>query len=299
MSEHQPLREALNDRVLLGDGAMGTQMQAAGLEAGACGESWNLEHPEKVLRIQKAYADAGSDCLITNTFGGSRATLERHGLGEQAYQTNKAAAELARQALGDKGWVLGDVGPFGGFLSPLGTTTPEELHQILSEQIRGLLDGGADAIILETQTAIEEASVGVRAARELNAPCVIASFAFDKGAAGYKTMMGVGPAEIVARMGDLGVDVFGANCGTDLDLPDYIEIAKAYRQVTDQPLMVQPNAGKPQTQDGQVVYLATPEAMAEHLPGLVESGVRIIGGCCGTTPDHLARFREVLDKLNR
>jgi len=295
MNARQPLLEALKDRVLLADGAMGTQLQLAGIQAGGCGEYWNLAQPEKVLAIQRAYAQAGSDCLITNSFGASRHTLKRHGYAGKAYEINKAAAELARQALGGHGWVLGDVGPFGGFLEPLGETSEEELFDILSQQIRGLLDGGADAIICETQTALEEAAVGLRAARALGAPCVIASFAFDKVVDGYRTMMGVSPADVVARLAEPGVDIFAANCGTGVDISGYAQIVREYRAATDKPIMAQPNAGQPSMTAGRVVYLETPQKMASHLRELIEAGAGIIGGCCGTTPEHLRLFRRELD----
>jgi 5-methyltetrahydrofolate--homocysteine methyltransferase len=297
MIPRQALMEAVKTRVLLADGAMGTQLQLAGIEAGACGESWNLAHPEKILAIQRAYAEAGSDCLITNSFGGSRTTLKRHGLADQTYAMNRAAAQLARQALGGCGWVLGDVGPFGGFLEPLGETTEDELMEILSEQIQGLLDGGADAIICETQTAIEEARVGIRAAKKLGAPCVIASFAFDRVIDGFRTMMGVSPKDVVARLEDLGVDIFAANCGTGIDIEGYVRIMGEYREATDRPLMAQPNAGKPSMEAGQVIYRETPQFMAGHLPELIEAGATIVGGCCGTTPEHIRLYRQVIDQI--
>lgn len=297
MSTSHPLLEVLKTRILLGDGAMGTQLQLAGIEAGGCGEAWNLDEPEKVLAIQQAYAKAGSDCLITNTFGGSRYTLNRHGQAGRTYELNKAAAGIARQALGERGWVLGDVGPFGGFLEPLGETSDEELFEILSEQIQGLLDGGADAIICETQTALEEASVGIRAAKKLDAPCVIASFAFDKVVDGYRTMMGVSPGDVVACLVDLGVDIFAANCGTGMDIAAYTQIIREYREATDRPIMAQPNAGQPSMKAGQVIYLETPQLMASHVGDLVEAGASIVGGCCGTTPEHILLFRQELDRL--
>jgi 5-methyltetrahydrofolate--homocysteine methyltransferase len=298
MSPRKPLLETLQDRTLLGDGAMGTQLQIAGIKAGGCGEFWNLDQPEKVHEIQSRYSGSGSDCLISNTFGGSRFTLRRHGHAEQAYEINKAGAEVARQALGEEGWVLGDVGPFGDFLVPLGETTEEELFDILSQQIRGLLDGGSDAILLETQTAIEEITVGIRAAKALNAPCVIASFAFDKVVDGYRTMMGISPADVVDQLDGLGVDIFAANCGTGLDITDYVQVVEQYRAATDKPIMAQPNAGQPSMKVGRVIYLETPEKMAGHVPDLVAAGASIVGGCCGTTPEHIALFRQKLDRLS-
>ena len=301
MTNPIPLLEAIKTRVLLCDGAMGTQLQLAGIEPGGCGEAWNVEFPEKVMAIQAKYVAGGSDCLITNTFGGSPATLKRHGHADDSYAFNKAGAEVARaafKAAGREGYVIGDVGPFGGFLEPLGDTTEDELFEILSTQIKGLLDGGADAIIVETQTAVEEASVGIRAAKALGAPCIIASFAYDKVVDGYRTMMGLSPAELVEQLEPLGVDIFAANCGTGVGINEFIEVVKQYRTATDKPIMAQPNAGLPKVTANGVIYLETPEKMALRVPELIEAGARIVGGCCGTTPEHIALFRGEVDKAN-
>jgi 5-methyltetrahydrofolate--homocysteine methyltransferase len=297
MSAKILLLEAIKTRVLLSDGAMGTQLQLAGIEPGGCGEYWNLIEPEKVLAIQRAYAAAGSDCIITNTFGGCPFTLRRHGHYDKAYEINKAGAELARRALGERGWVLGDVGPFGGFLEPLGETSEADLTGMMTVQIQGLLDGGADAIIVETQTASEEASVGIQVARKLGAPCVIASFAYDKVVDGQRTMMGLAPSDVVRRLDDLGVDIFAANCGTGIDIAGYIKLVESYRAATDKPIMAQPNAGQPSMKAGIVTYLETPEMMAARVPDLVTAGARIVGGCCGTTPEHIRLFRRQVDQL--
>ena len=292
MNAKPTLIEAIAERVLLCDGAMGTQLQAVGLEPGACGDAWNIDQPDAVLNVQRAYAEAGADCIITNTFGANRFALARHGLDDKIYTMNKAGAELARRALDGRGYVLGDVGPFGGMLQPFGETSEAELEEVLSEQIRGLLDGGADAILCETQTAIEEAAVGVRAAKALGAPCVVVSFAFDKTGDAYRTMMGVSPADVVARLKDLGVDIYGVNCGTALAMDDYVRIVEQYRAATDAPIMAQPNAGQPTMVEGRTVWLESPDKMAARVPDLIAAGANIIGGCCGTTPEHIRLFRK-------
>src|ERR1051325_127921 len=177
----ESLLQAIQHRApLIGDGAMGTELQKAGLEPGGCGDEWNLIHPERVLQIQRGYVDAGSLCLITNTFGSNRFVLSRYKLENKARGIATAGARIAREAMGDRGWVLGDVGPCGGFLEPLGEITEEELAASMREQIGGLLAGGVDAVILETITALDELELGIRIARELKAPCVIASMAYDK-----------------------------------------------------------------------------------------------------------------------
>lgn len=295
----KPLLGALQTRVLLGDGAMGTQLQLAGLEPGGCGEQWNVTAPERVIQIQKRYADAGSDCLITNTFGSSRLTLVRHGLESEAYAFSKAGAEIARKVMGEDRYVLGDIGPFGGLLEPYGEVTLEQASAAFEEQARGLADGGVDAFIIETMTALEELECAAKACRKV-APQVpiIASMAYDKmRGGGYKTMMGVSPEAAAETMARVGADVFACNCGTGIDINDYSTIVAAYRAKTANPIMAQPNAGMPKLEDDNVIYEETPEMMAEGVWGLVRAGANIVGGCCGTTPEHIRQFRAELDKL--
>jgi len=292
------LLEALRERVLLGDGAMGTQLQLAGLESGGCGEAWNLDHPDRVLAIQRAYVEAGSDCLITNTFGASRIMLERHGEGGRVAGINRAGAELARRALGAKrGFVLGDIGPFGGLMEPYGEIARERVVEAFAEQARALVAGGVDAIIIETQTALEELEIGIAAAQEAGA-VVIGSIAFDRmqDEADVRTMMGVSPEQAAEFMAARGVDVLALNCGTGVDMEMAAVIVRRYRTTSDLPVMAQPNAGQPVLRDMKVVYEQTPEEMAAGLPALLAAGARIIGGCCGSTPAHIRRLREGLDR---
>ncbi|HOR28907.1 MAG TPA: homocysteine S-methyltransferase family protein [Candidatus Sumerlaeota bacterium] len=298
MAQPHSLLQAVRERVLLLDGAMGTQLQAVGLRPEQCGEAWNLQERDKVLGIHRRYVEAGADALITNSFGASSYGLAHRGFADQAYAINRASAEIAREAIGPDGWVLGDVGPFGHFLQPLGEMTAERLLTIFTEQIRGLLDGGVDAILLETHTALEEAEIAVRAARDQGAPCIIVSFAYNKGGGSYRSIMGAAPADVVARLDPLGVEIYGANCGTHLTVEDHAEIVKAYRAATDKPIIAQPNAGQPQMEGGCLTYLETPEKMAERIGRLVEAGARLVGGCCGTTPDHIRAFRKVLDQYS-
>ncbi len=303
----EPLLEVLKSRVLLGDGAMGTQLQAAGLASGGCGEAWNVDEPEKVKTIQRRYADAGSDCLITNTFGGSRISLARHGKDGRAAALNEAAARLAREVMGPDRWVLGDIGPFGDILAPLGEGDPAEVEAAFLEQAQALLRGGADALIVETQTALEELEVGIRAAKraieeagKTGAVAVIGSMAYDKMKAGLpRTMMGVDPTTASAKMIALGVDIIACNCGTNLAHDDYLAIVAACREAApDHFLMAQPNAGQPEVTDGGIIYHETPEAMAQGVRALVEAGANIVGGCCGTTPEHIRLFRAEIDQIN-
>jgi 5-methyltetrahydrofolate--homocysteine methyltransferase len=294
------LLEALNSRVLLGDGAMGTQLQNAGLESGHCGEAWNLDHPDRVLGIQRRYAEAGSDVLLTNTFGACRIMLDRHGEGARTADINRASAAIARQALGGRGYVLGDIGPFGGLMEPYGEITRAAVERAFREQAQALVEGGVDGIIIETQTAFEEVELAIAAAREAGAPVVIASFAFDRmlDEDDVRTMMGISPemaAEFIARH---GCDVAGLNCGTGVDMHFAADITRRYRATCGLPVMAQPNAGAPVLEDMKVLYKQTPEEMGEGLAGLLAAGPRIVGGCCGSTPAHIARFRRILDGMS-
>jgi 5-methyltetrahydrofolate--homocysteine methyltransferase len=292
------LLQAIRDRVLLGDGAMGTQLQQAGLESGGCGEAWNLDHPERVLAIQRAYAEAGSDCIITNTFGASRIMLERHGQADRAAAINEAGARITREAFdGRAGFVLGDIGPFGGLMEPYGEVAVSRVERAFREQARALVAGGVDAIIIETQTALEELGIAIAAAREAGAPVVIGSLAYDKMADEdeVRTMMGVSPEMAAEFMAAREVDVLALNCGTGVDVAMATDVVRRYRNVSGLPIMAQPNAGQPVLESFKVVYHETPEQMARDLPGLVRAGASIVGACCGSTPAHIRRFRQVLN----
>jgi 5-methyltetrahydrofolate--homocysteine methyltransferase len=294
------LLDALRGRVLLGDGAMGTQLQQAGLESGGCGEAWNLDHPERVLAIQRAYAEAGSDCILTNTFGASRIMLERHGEGARVAAINEAGARIAREAFGARGgFVLGDIGPFGGLMEPYGEIAPARVEQAFREQAQALVKGGVDAIIIETQTALEELEIAIAAAKGAGSPVVIGSLAYDKMADEdeVRTMMGVSPEMAAEFMAARGVDVLALNCGTGVDVAMAADVVRRYRSVSGLPVMAQPNAGQPVLEDFKVVYRETPEQMAKDLPALLAAGANIVGGCCGSTPAHIRRFREVLDAV--
>lgn len=289
--------EAIKERVLLGDGAMGTQMQQVGLEPGGCGEVWNIEKPEAVLAIQKRYVEAGSDILLTNTFGASRIMLTRHGHANDVPAINRAGVEIARQAFGSKpGWVLGDVGPFGGLMEPMGEVPVEAVRAAFKEQAKALVDAGVDGIIIETQTALEELELALEAALEAGSKCVIGSVAFDVTVNGKdaRTMMGVAPEKAAEFLQSHGAHVAAANCGANIDLAWAAKVMRRYRAVCDLPLMAQPNAGLPKLVKMQVVYDMTPEEMASGVPELIEAGARIVGGCCGSTPAHIAAFRKMI-----
>jgi 5-methyltetrahydrofolate--homocysteine methyltransferase len=293
------LLEAIRERPLLCDGAMGTQLMLAGLEQGSCGESWNLTHPENVLAIQRRYVEAGSDCLITNSFGGSRIMLARHSAADQVVAINRAAVSIARQAFGERhGYVLGDIGPFGGLMEPYGDVPADVVRDAFNEQALALVAAGADGVIVETQTSLEELALAIQAAKAAGAPCVIGSMAYDVTLDGstFRTMMGVNPEDAAAMMQDAGVDIVALNCGTGMDMQRARQAIERYRQVTSLPLMAQPNAGQPRLVDMRVVYDESPAEMAQGIVPLLEAGANIVGACCGSTPAHIAAFRFAMDR---
>lgn len=281
---------------------MGTQLMLAGLENGSCGELWNLTHPERVLAIQKRYADAGADCIISNTFGGSRITLARHGVAKDVAAINKAAVRIAREAFGGReGYVLGDIGPLGAILEPYGELSHDDARKALDEQALALVEGGADAIIIETQTSLEEVGLAIDAAKAAGAPCIIASLAYDLSAdkSFFVTMMGVFPEKAAEMAEEKGADFIALNCGTGMDMVAAAKVARQYRDACSLPTMVQPNAGLPVLERGRAVYKQSPSDMVAAVPEVLAAGVKIVGSCCGSTPEHTRAIREVVEKFNR
>ncbi len=288
------LLDILKERVLVGDGAMGTQLLAAGLEPGSCSEEWNVSHADAVQRIQRAYVEAGSDLLITNTFGGNRIALGRHGLTDRLYDLNAAAVQNARAAAGPETLILGDIGPTGALPESAGGCGEDEFFDVLLEQAEVLAGAGVDALIIETMTAVEEMRAAVRAARQATDKPVIASASYDPTPDGnaFRTMMGVSVEEMVQAALDCGADVIGANCGS-VNMRDMVAIAGTMRALTAKPIIIQANAGRPEVVAGETVYPESPEQFAEHAGELVKLGVRIVGGCCGTTPAHIRAIARV------
>jgi len=292
------LLEALRERPLLGDGAMGTQLMLAGLEQGNCGEEWNLTHPERVLAIQRRYVEAGSDCLLTNTFGGSRIMLNRHGNANKVDAINQAGVAIARAAFGGRpGFVIGDIGPFGGLLEPYGDFTEADVRAAFADQAKALMAAGADAIIIETQTSLEELLLGIQAAQEAGAPCIIGSLAYDVTLDGatFRTMMGIDPERAAEFLEQHGAHIAALNCGTGMDMTRARDAVLRYRGATSLPIMVQPNAGQPKLVNMKVIYDETPDQMVTGVEPLLEAGARIIGACCGSTPDHIRAFRQAMN----
>ena len=276
-----------NGEILISDGAMGTFLQAKGLQPGECPEAWCISNPEAVKDIAQAYIDAGSDLVETNSFGGTSYKLKEFGLEDKVAEFNKAAAKLAKEAIGDKGYVAASVGPTGQIVEDEGgMVTPEQLYESFKEQVIALEEGGADALCLETMSSITEAVAAIKASKENTKLPIICTFTFEPGARGFRTMMGIDPATSAKAAVEAGADIVGANCGNGID--NMIEITKQIRAaVPNTPILVHANAGMPVFEDGKTIFKDSPEQMASKVAELVAAGASIIGGCCGTTPAHI------------
>lgn len=293
---------ALTDRLdarpyLVFDGAMGTMLQAAGIEPGGAGELWNVENAEAVEAIHTAYLEAGANIVTTNTFGGSRPRLDMHGAGDRVHELNKAAAQIAKKAAAPfEALVAGDIGPSGELLEPLGLLTPDEAQAIFEEQITGLVEGGIDLILIETMSDLEEVGAAVRASRAVAPELpIVVTLSFDTK---LRTMMGVNPAMAVSEIGAMGVDAVGANCGRG---PEEMQVIME-QMVAVRPegllLIGQSNAGLPHLVGDRFEYDAGPSTMAAHAQTLRALGIDIIGGCCGSTPQHIAAMADALASTN-
>jgi 5-methyltetrahydrofolate--homocysteine methyltransferase len=278
--------------LLVSDGATGTYLQAHGLEPGGCPEELNASRPELISQMAREYFEAGSDMVLTNSFGGNRFMLKKYGHGDRVRELNRLAAEHARSAAPPGRYVVGSVGPTGEFLEPLGEVGEAEMLDAFTEQITALEEGGADGVVIETMTALEESRLAIRAARENTGLTVMATMTFDKGSRGFFTMMGVTPERAVKGLQDAGADVVGANCGNGIEV--MTELARVLRGATDGRLIIHSNAGMPAIVKGQIVYPETPEFMAARFKLLAGMGIDIIGGCCGTTPGHIRALSEAV-----
>ena len=288
--------ELKKGRVLVSDGAWGTYLQQKGLKPGECPEEWNISRPDDVLDIARSYFEAGSDMVETNSFGGSRFKLAKFGFEDKVFAFNKAAAEISRKAAGPDRFVLGSVGPTGKLLL-MEEVTEAELYDAFKEQAMALEAGGVNAIMIETMTDLEEARIAVKAAKDNTGCEVFCTMTFEKIiGGGYRTMMGISPSEMAETLVEAGADLIGTNCGNGIE--DMIGMVKEIRTVNSEiPVLVHANAGMPRYLDGVTTFPESPDDMARRVEEIIEAGANIVGGCCGTTPDHICKVREVVKSL--
>ncbi len=290
-SAHEILQR-LDNEILIFDGATGTYLQQHGLEAGGCPELMNAEAPDVIRGMARDYFDVGSDIVLTNTFGGTKFRLKHYEAQDRVTELNALAAEHAQSQAGPGQYVAGSVGPTGEFLEPLGAVSEPEMYDAFAEQIIALEQGGADAVMIETQMVLEEAQIAIKATRENTDLVVMSTMVFDKGPRGFFTMWGTSPEDAAKGLAEAGADVVGSNCGNGID--KMIEIAEQMRPVVSCPILIQSNAGIPVYKSGDIIYPESPEYMAERYEKLAEIPVQMLGGCCGTTPDHIRALAEAV-----
>jgi len=295
MSAERFLDRIQRGPALLGDGAWGTMLFTRGLPTGDAPERVCLERPELLTEIAGLYLEAGAEVVTTNTFGANPERLGLHGLAGQLEEICQAAVEAVRRAVGERAWVSGSIGPAGQLLAPLGKLDPAAASAGFARQASALAAAGADLLCVETMTDLAEAELAVRAARAA-APGlpVVATMSFEATRRGFFTVMGASPKQAAVRLAAAGADAVGANCG---DGDTMAGIVREFRAHCGLPIAVRPNAGLPRLVDGALVHPETPEAMAARVPELLEAGVNLLGGCCGTTPEHIRALRRALDAL--
>ena len=295
----RPLRERLAaGDVLVGDGAMGTMLFERGLPPGEPPETVTLSRPEVLEEIARLYRDAGADLLETNTFGGSPLKLELHGLADETEAVNREAVRAVRRVAEGRAYVVASVGPSGRLLEPYGDTKPEVMADSFRRQMEALIAAGVDAVCVETMTDLAEAQLAVRAAKAAAPEVpVFATMTFDPTPRGYFTIMGVSVAKAAAGLAAAGADAIGSNCGNGIE--HMVALAREFRAASRLPLVIQANAGLPKSVAGRTVYDETPEFLAAKARELVAIGVSVIGGCCGTTPEHIRALRAMVDDVRR
>jgi methionine synthase I (cobalamin-dependent) len=294
MPSQIPFLDLIKKRTVLFDGAMGTTLIANGLMAGESPEGWNLSHSEVIAGIHEAYAQVGVDVLQTNTLGGTGMKLKLAGLGDKTQQVNVQAVRLARQACPEHCYVAGDIGPTGQFLPPVGNTSPEDMAAAFREQAGFLAAEGADLFIIETFYDLQEILLAITAARSVADLPVVATLSFERKPKGFATIMGNSVPDAAELMAAAGADVVGTNC--NLGSADMADFTPLWRQATELPILIQPNAGQPLVVNGQLTYQQKPSAFAEDIVRIVKAGADAVGGCCGTTPEWLKLIRDRLQE---
>jgi 5-methyltetrahydrofolate--homocysteine methyltransferase len=283
--------------ILVGDGAWGTMLMARGLKRGESPESINLENPDTLAEIAALYVDAGADIITTNTFGGSSLKLEAYGFAGQTEDLNRSAVQALRPVVRDRAYISASVGPTGKILKPYGDTAPEDVSESFGRQIGALIEAGADLICVETMMDLSEAQLAVGAARSLSAEIpIVTTMTFDATPRGFFTMMGNSIEQVSAALLGAGANLIGSNCGNGIE--KMVEIAREFTRHTELPIIIQSNAGLPESRAGALVYPETPEFMADEARQLIDLGVAVIGGCCGTGPDHIRALRSLVDELS-
>jgi 5-methyltetrahydrofolate--homocysteine methyltransferase len=283
--------------ILLSDGAMGTMLMSKGLKSGECPEVFNLVKQDILKEIAQAYLDAGADLIQTNTFGASPLKLSFYGLEGKTEEINRNAVQSVKEIVDEKAYVNASVGPSGKMIYPLGELTQDLLFDNYSRQIKALIYAGADVISIETMSDILEAVIAVKAAKKIKKDIpVIASMTFEKTKRGFYSIMGVTIQRAAEELKNAGADIIGSNCG--YGIMDMIDIAKEFRKCSDLPIIIQSNAGIPQIRNGNLFFPESNEFMSSHIKELVDAGVSIIGGCCGTTPEYISSFRKELNLIS-
>jgi 5-methyltetrahydrofolate--homocysteine methyltransferase len=285
---HPTIAKLISAGPVVTDGAWGTQLQQRGLPIGACPDAWNLTQPEKVEEVARTYVEAGSQVILTNTFGANRFILARHGLDKQVAEVNRAGVDISLRAVAGRAMVFASVGPTGVMLM-MGQASADELKAAFAEQVEAIAQAGADGIVIETMSDPAEAALAVAAASETGL-AVVACMTFDSGAKKDRTMMGATPEQAAEQLAV--ADVIGSNCGQGI--AGMVEVCRRLRVVTDRPIWIKANAGLPENVDGQTIYKQTPAEFAAYVPQLVEAGASLIGGCCGTTPEFIRAVAQTL-----
>jgi 5-methyltetrahydrofolate--homocysteine methyltransferase len=291
----KPILERLKaGEVLVSDGAMGTMLFQRGLKPGECPELFNITHPEIAQEIASLYFKAGADIVQTNTFGGSRLKLSNYQLEAKTKEINQKAVEAVKKAVNTKAYISGTCGPSGEMLKPYGNVEKETVYNSFLEQISALIESVVDLICIETMTDLQEATLAIKAAKSISPVIpVMATMTFDKIPKGFYTIMGISIEKAVEGLTGSGADIIGSNCGHGID--NMIEIAKLIKKISDRPIIIQSNAGLPENKGNELVYPESPSYFAEKTVELIEAGVSIIGGCCGTTPEHIMAIRKVVN----
>lgn len=284
---HPLIEQLLATGPIVTDGAWGTQLQARGLPVGVCPDGWNLTQPGKVEEVAAAYVAAGSRVILTNTFGANRIRLAEFELADLTVKINQEGAAISKKAAGKQTLVFASIGPTGKMLVA-GDVTTDELRAAFTEQAQALKAGGADALVIETMAELEEAQIALDAAKTTGLPVVV-SMTFDTGG---RTMMGVTPDQAARHFTTAGADVIGSNCGNGIAA--FIPICKELRAATSLPIWIKANAGQPEYVDGKIVYRITPKEFAAYVPAVRAAGANFIGGCCGTSPEHLRAVAKIL-----